>query len=316
MCASCRAFQVANRRSGALQNLPAESATRFRFLCCHGGALTLHPALVEAHGTGFGRRIGALVKPLYIDARVVSQFDNPSNTVALEDELRLAVENVDLRRLLAQAGIDAAEQKIVEKLQHLVLEELHHRVKNTLATVMAIVSQSLRSADSLESGKQAIEERLMALGRVHDLLLQSKWTSAPLDAILKTSINPFDSEQGKRFIVQSSDIEVNAAAVLPLSMVLNELCTNAAKYGALSTANGKIEIAAIVDVPLNQFQMTWTERGGPAVREPTRRSFGTRLIEHSFARALNGKAHLRFQPSGVVCVLDIPLASLKPPQSN
>jgi two-component sensor histidine kinase len=236
--------------------------------------------------------------------------------VALEDELRLAVENVDLRRLLAQAGIDAAEQKAVEKLQHLVLEELHHRVKNTLATVMAIASQSLRSADSLEHGKQAIQDRLLALGRVHDLLLQSKWTSAPLASILKTSIEPFDTEHGRRFIVQSSDIEVSAGAVLPLTMVLNELCTNAVKYGALSTANGKVEIAAIVNTPLNQFQMTWTERGGPPVKEPTRRSFGTRLIEHSFARQLNGEARLSFEPSGVVCILDIPLASLKPPQTK
>jgi len=133
---------------------------------------------------------------------------------------------------------------------------------------------------------------------------------------MKTSIEPFDIEHGRRFIVQSSDIEVSSGAVLPLMMVLNELCTNAVKYGALSTANGKVEIAAIVDASLNQFQMTWTELGGPAVKEPTRRSFGTRLIEHSFARQLNGKAHLSFEPSGVVCILDIPLASLNPPQSN
>ena len=89
-----------------------------------------------------------------------------------DDELRLEIENVDLRRLLAQAGIDAAEHKAVEQLQRILVEELHHRVKNTLATVIAITSQSLRSAESLEQGAEAIENRLLALGRVHDLLLK------------------------------------------------------------------------------------------------------------------------------------------------
>jgi two-component sensor histidine kinase len=228
-----------------------------------------------------------------------------------KDELRFEVENADLRRLLAQAGIDAAEQRVLEKLQRLLLEELHHRVKNTLAIVMAIASQSLDSAASVEDGKKAIEHRLIALGRVHDLLLQSHWTSTTLTAILKTAIDPFDGDEG-RFIVQSSNIEVSAAAVLPLAMVLNELCTNAVKYGALSKPTGKVEINATVDVARNQFRLRWIERGGPVVHTPTHRSFGTRLIEQSFVSQLQGKARLSFEPSGVVCELDIPLASLKP----
>jgi two-component sensor histidine kinase len=236
--------------------------------------------------------------------------------VSTEDELRLEVENVDLRRLLAQAGIDAAEQKGIERLQRVLLEELHHRVKNTLATVMAITSQSLRSAESVEHGRQAIEHRLLALGRVHDLLLQTNWTTAPLAAILKTATDPFDTGGRGRFFVQSSDIEVSSGAVLPLAMVLNELCTNAVKYGALSNAGGRVEITATVDDPQNQFRLRWAESGGPTVHVPTHRSFGTRLIEHSFVKQLEGEAQLTFEPTGVVCVLHIPLASLKPPQSN
>lgn len=233
-----------------------------------------------------------------------------------EDELRLEIENVDLRRLLAQAGIDAAEQKVVERLQQLLVGELHHRVKNTLATVMAITSQSLRTADSLEHGRQAIENRLLALGRVHDLLLQTNWTSAKLTAILKTAIEPFDVDGTDRFFVQSSDIEVSSGAVLPLAMVLNELCTNAVKYGALSNASGRVDITATVDATREQFRLGWTESGGPTVQMPTHRSFGTRLIEHSFVSQLQGEARLTFEPSGVVCVLDIPLAALKPPHTN
>lgn len=92
---------------------------------------------------------------------------------------------------------------------------------------------------------------------------------------------PLDTSGGGRFFIQSSDIEVSSAAVLPLAMVLNELCTNAAKYGALSNASGRVEITATVDDSQQQFRLNWTEKDGPAVHEPTRRSFGTRLIEHS-----------------------------------
>ena len=134
--------------------------------------------------------------------------------MSTEQELRLEVENLDLRRLLAQAGIDAAEQKGLERVQRVLLEELHHRVKNTLAIVIAITSQSLRTADSLDHGRQAVTARLIALGRVHDLLLQTSWTSTGLDAILKNATEPFDTSGTGRFFVQSSDIEVGSAAVL------------------------------------------------------------------------------------------------------
>ena len=154
--------------------------------------------------------------------------------MASEKELRLDVENADLRRLLAQAGIDAAEQKVLESLQRLLLEELHHRIKNVLATVMAITSQTLKNTDSVEHGRIAIEYRLLALWRVHDLLLRTKWTSATLASIVQTATEPFD--KGGRFSVESPDIEVSPAAVLPLAMILNELCTNASNMARCPTA--------------------------------------------------------------------------------
>lgn len=235
-----------------------------------------------------------------------------SSSPSRENEVRLEVENLDLRRLLAQAGIDAAEHKVFEELQKVLLAELHHRIKNTLATVMAIATQSLRSAVDLQHGMQAIENRLLALGRAHDLLLQSNWAGAKLETILKGAIEPFDAEGGGRFVLQSSSIEVTPAAVLPLAMVLNELCTNAVKYGALSNADGRVEITAVVEDAAGKFRLTWAEKGGPVVVAPTRRSFGTQLIEHSFVSQLKGAAQLSFEPEGVVCVLNIPLISLKP----
>ena len=157
---------------------------------------------------------------------------------------------------------------------------------------------------------------MFALGRVHDLLLQASWKSTQLAAILKTAVEPFDTSGAGRFLIQSSDIEVSAAAVLPLAMVLNELCTNAVKYGALSNEDGRVEITATVDDAGKQFRLRWSEKGGPIVRPPTHRSFGTRLIEHSFVSQLQGAAHLSFQPTGVVCLLDIPLDSLRPAPAN
>ena len=229
-------------------------------------------------------------------------------------ELRLDTENANLRQLLAQAGIDAAEQKVMEGLQRLLLEELHHRIKNVLATVMAIASQSLRNANSVEQGREAIEHRLLALGRVHDLLLQTNWTSATLASIVRTAIDPFD--KGARFSVEIPDIDVSPSAVLPLAMILNELCTNAVKYGALSNASGCVAISAAIDASNKRFGFSWVEMGGPSVQIPTHQSFGTRLIEQGFVGELRGEAHLSFEPSGVVCHLDIPLASLLPATGN
>ena len=105
---------------------------------------------------------------------------------------------LDASRLLAQAGISATEKEAAARLQRLLLEELHHRVKNTLATVMAIASQSLRNATDLEQGREAISHRLIALGRAHDLLLQTNWTSASLPAIVRAAIEPFDAPGTER----------------------------------------------------------------------------------------------------------------------
>ena len=223
--------------------------------------------------------------------------------MASEKELRLDIENARLRQLLAQAGIDAG-------LQRLLLEELHHRMKNLLATVMAISSQSLRNADSIEHGREAIEHRLHALGRVQDFLLKVKWESASLSSIVQTAVEPFD--KGSRFSIKVPDIDVSPSAILPLAMILNELCTNAVKYGALSNASGCVEISAIVDASKERFVFRWAEIGGPPVRIPARQNFGTLLIEQDFVGELRGEAHLSFEPTGVVCKLDIPLVTLIP----
>ena len=216
----------------------------------------------------------------------------------------------DVARLLAQAGIDATEHETATRLQRLLLEELHHRVKNMLATVMAITSQSLRTAESVEQGRSAIASRLTAMGRAQDLLLRTNESGAHLIDVVSAAIEPFDSGDVRRFVVQDTLIEIGPGAVLPLTLSLNELCTNATKYGALSNTTGRIDIASTVDEEMQLFTLRWTETGGPTVQEPTRHSFGTRLLG-ALATQLHGEVRLRYEPGGVDYQLNIPLALLR-----
>ena len=223
--------------------------------------------------------------------------------------LLLAQAAIDAKVLLAQAGIDAKEREAADKLQKLILDELHHRIKNTLATVSAIASQSLRTATSIEHGRQAIEGRLVALGRVHDLLMQVSWANASLVHTIRGATEPYDSQGAGRFSINGPDVGITSGAVIALAMTFNELCTNTTKFGALSVPGGRVEIAWTMDDEKQRFQLTWTEKDGPVVKAPTRRSFGTRMIG-SLGQQLHGDVQLVYEPTGFVYKLDVPLNSL------
>ena len=225
--------------------------------------------------------------------------------------LRMLLEqaNIDAQALLAQAGIDAEQRETSDKLQKLIVEELHHRIKNTLATVSAIASQSLRTATDLEHGQQAIEGRLLALGRAHDLLLQARWSSASLAHIIQGATEPYDSKGEGRISIQGADLRIASGAVIALAMTLNELCTNTTKFGALSVPTGRVDIAWTLDPRTQRLCLKWIEKNGPAVTAPSGRSFGTRLIE-TLGRQLKGDVQLTYEPSGFVYAFDVPLASL------
>src|SRR4029077_17780350 len=128
-------------------------------------------------------------------------------------------------------------------------------------------------------GQQAIESRLLALGRAHDLLLQARWSSASLSHIVQRATEPFDGMGEGKFSIGGDDLQITSGAVIALAMTLNELCTNATKFGALSVPAGRVEIAWTVEESGDCLHFTWTERGARVVKPPPRRSFGTRLIE-------------------------------------
>src|ERR1700712_533208 len=230
---------------------------------------------------------------------------------AENDSLRLLLEQagIDAKALLAQAGIDAKEREAADKLQKLILEELHHRIKNTLATVSAIASQSLRTATSIEHGQHAIEGRLVAMGRAHDLLLQARWANADLSNTIRGATEPYDSESAGRFLIQGPEIRITSGAVIALAMTLNELCTNTTKFGALSVPTGRIEIEWKIEGDKQRLQLTWSEKNGPPVHAPTRRSFGTRLIG-SLGQQLKGEGPLAYDASGFGYFLGLAMASV------
>jgi two-component sensor histidine kinase/CheY-like chemotaxis protein len=230
---------------------------------------------------------------------------------AENDSLRVLLEQagIDAKLLLEQAGIDAKEREAADKLQKLILGELHHRIKNTLATVSAIATQSFRASTSIEHGQQAMEGRLVALGRAHDLLMQVSWSNASLSHTLGGATEPYDVLGARRFHFNGPDIRITSGAVIALAMTLNELCTNTTKFGALSTAAGRVDISWTIDDAKQRLRLIWTERGGPPVRRPTRRSFGTRMME-SLGQQLNGHVQLTYDPSGFVYLLDVPLSSI------
>jgi two-component sensor histidine kinase len=248
------------------------------------------------------------------------QDQGPLTAETLPPQEFLAAENVSLRlllvqaeidalSLLTQAGIDAREREAADKLQKLILEELHHRIKNTLATVSAIASQSLRNVPGAEHAQHAIEGRLLALGRAHDLLLQARWTSADLGKIIRGATEAFDNPDAPKFTIAGPDVRMTSGAVIAIAMTLNELCTNTTKFGALSVPAGRVDVAWTVDPATQRLHLKWTEKNGPAVRAPDKRSFGTRLIE-TLGKQLKGDVHLTYEPSGFAYVFDVPLASL------
>jgi two-component sensor histidine kinase len=248
----------------------------------------------------------------HLDQRQSKAAAAPPEFLAAENvslRLLLAQAEIDAQELLAQAGIEAKEREAADKLQKLILEELHHRIKNTLATVSAIASQSLRNVPGAEHAQHAIEGRLLALGRAHDLLLQARWSSADLEKIVRGATEAFDNPDVPKFTIAGPDVRMTSGAVIAIAMTLNELCTNTTKFGALSMPAGRVDIAWTLDARTQRLHLTWTEKNGPAVQAPEKRSFGTRLIE-TLGKQLKGDVRLSYAPSGFVYAFDMPLASL------
>jgi two-component sensor histidine kinase len=174
----------------------------------------------------------------------------------------------------------------------LLNNELGHRLKNTLALVQAIAAQSLKTVSESDA-VEAFRDRITALSNAHDVLLSQNWATASLDAIVRQTLAPLDGLQQVQ--VSGEDLQLGSQPALSLSLILHELATNAAKYGALSVPDGRVTLAW--EVADGAFQMHWREMGGPTVEEPSKTGFGSRLIRRGLSSA--GTVDLRYAPSGL-----------------
>ncbi|WP_082528555.1 HWE histidine kinase domain-containing protein [Methylobacterium sp. Leaf466] len=209
-------------------------------------------------------------------------------------------------------NVDITDAKRAEEHLLLLIHELNHRVKNTLATVQSIATQSLRRLDGPEASaaREAFEARLLALARVHDVLTRENWDGAELRAVVADAIAPLHAGDGQRarFVVDGPTLRLPPRLALSIAMALHELGTNAVKYGALSNEQGTVSITWTVDRhPETRLNLRWAESGGPPVAPPTRTGFGSRLIERSLARELAGDVQLTFAQGGVVCSIVVPI---------
>jgi PAS domain S-box-containing protein len=205
--------------------------------------------------------------------------------------------------------VDISERKLAENRQKTLIDELNHRVKNTLATVQSLAAQTARHAESADDLYRRLEARLMALSRAHDLLTRRHWEDAPLDSLVREVLLPLAGEASDRIRFQGAPLSVSTRVALNLTMVLNELATNAAKYGALSNEAGRVVLSWSLRSQANAtlLALEWREAGGPPVSPPMRRGLGSRLMERCIERDLAGEFDLAFAAAGVTCCISIPL---------
>jgi two-component sensor histidine kinase len=207
---------------------------------------------------------------------------------------------------------DVSESKDAEARQALVRSELQHRIKNTLAMVNAIASQTLRG-DDIADRRATFNNRLAALAGAHDMLMVTDVRGGDLRSIVERALAPHASHDD-RFVIAGPDVALSAKQSLSMALVVHELATNAAKYGALSTSEGGVSITWGHEAG-NQpgeptFNFVWEESGGPRVVEPTRKGFGSRLINRVLSGDFNGTVSIEYAPGGVRCVLQSPPSSV------
>jgi two-component system CheB/CheR fusion protein len=222
-------------------------------------------------------------------------------------------------RHVISAVLDITEQKLAAQHVDLMLDELNHRVKNTLSTVQAIAMQTLARSDTIEDFRTAFGARLLALSNTHNLLAHDAWTGAQLRDVVASELAPYlrvgeGAEDAARARLVGGDVRLEPKRALALSMAIHELATNASKYGALSGPRGEVTVRwHVVDRQGRPWlHLSWAETGGPAVPAPTRKGFGTRLITEGLAFELDGSATLDYGELGVSCVIDVPLSEAGP----
>jgi two-component sensor histidine kinase len=199
---------------------------------------------------------------------------------------------------------DVTDRKLADQRRQLLINELNHRVKNTLAIVQGIAAQTFRGRADEQA--RIFQGRLLALSTAHNVLTRENWESAGLQEIVADAVRPFhDPGGGQRIDAKGEDVRLAPKTAVALAMALHELGANAVKYGALSAPEGRVDLSWTCRD--DRLRLTWRESGGPPVAPPERQGFGARMLQRGLAAELGGKVSIDFEPSGVVCSVDAPL---------
>jgi len=237
--------------------------------------------------------------------------------LSLEDGREVWVSALGEARRVRQSGAiegivgivqDVSERKRLEGRQRLFMQEMNHRVKNTLANVLSIASLTARSAGSVESYRKGLVDRVHGLAKTHDLLNENAWEGAGLREVLAGELEPYDDETG-RVELTGPDLQLSPRASVSMGMIAHELTTNAVRYGSLSTPDGRVRVAWSVGLIADaaRLDFTWTESGGPPVAEPVREGFGTRMIQRGLSRELAADIAFEYLPEGFRFTLSMPI---------
>jgi PAS domain S-box-containing protein len=205
------------------------------------------------------------------------------------------------------AFVDITDRKKAEEQRDLLVAELSHRVKNTLAIVISIAQQSFSRNPNFQEARRSFDSRIRALAQTHNRLAEANWAGVSFEALLLDELAPYCREDGSKVRVSGPPVQFNAKGALTLGMALHELATNAAKHGALSSKCGSVDVAWHVDPGDKQLWIRWTETGGPVVKPPERSGFGRLLLERALASDLGGDVQLDFAQDGLRCAIAIPV---------
>jgi PAS domain S-box-containing protein len=245
----------------------------------------------------------------------------------MESEFRIALQDGGHRWILGRGhafrdaegrlqrmtgiNIDITGRKQLEERQRLLVRELHHRLKNLLATVQAVSGATMRSAPTMEAFRRSFGDRLMSLARTHSLVTDNAWEGARIGDLVRLEVAPY--LEGERIVLEGPEATLPPETAIAVGMALHELATNAVKHGALSVPSGRIAIDWRVTPGENrgQLELRWVESGGPCVSQPERRGFGSQLLERIVGSQINGECHVEYRPEGVVATLTMSLMPSK-----
>jgi two-component sensor histidine kinase len=237
-------------------------------------------------------------------------LERPFHPLMLANAVRGAL-RARRRQRETESYID--ERRLTQERQTLLIRELHHRVKNTLSTVQAVLGATARSSRSVEEFTHAFSQRIQSLAKTHNLLTEDYWQSASLEQMLRNELDPYSEGGAQRVVIQGPEVELSADCAVPLSMAFHELTTNAVKYGALSSADGRIAVQWDLDGRDEERQLNfrWREMGGPPASKPDRTGFGSVLLTRVIPVQCSAETQLDYRDEGLRFKMQMPIAKAR-----